>query len=91
MLKDSIRENIDADEMSHLTWHSSVRWNKQDMKILFALLAEFVSLPTVRDGPGGRHFIIVLWFQDYISARSLVQQNPKIHSIALYIYILDSC
>jgi len=83
MLKDSIRENVDASEMATILWETSLHWSNEDMK---AVLADLNNPSQIAEWIGWTPLHYCVWFQDYISARSLVQQSAKIHSTAFEPY-----
>jgi hypothetical protein len=80
MLKDGIRENVDVSEMAAILWEISLHWSNKDMK---AVLADFNSPTHIAGWTGWTPLHYCIWFQDYIAARSLVQQSAKIHLTAL--------
>jgi hypothetical protein len=83
MLKSSIRENIDATKMATILWETSLHWSNKDMK---AILADLPSPTHIAGWIGWTPLHYCVWFQDYIPARSLVQQSAIIHLMALEIY-----
>jgi hypothetical protein len=83
MLKDSIRENLDADKMTYILWETSFHRSSKDMK---AVLADFKSPKNNLEWTGWTPLHYCAWFQDYIAADSLVQQGAKLHSIALEVF-----
>ncbi|KAH7409134.1 hypothetical protein BKA64DRAFT_388235 [Cadophora sp. MPI-SDFR-AT-0126] len=82
-LKESITENIDAVAMASILAQVGEHWTRNDMKVL---LAEFGGLGTNTNWNGYTPLHYCVWFQDYITARSLVQQGAQIHSIASNIF-----
>ncbi|PMD42284.1 ankyrin [Hyaloscypha variabilis F] len=81
MLKESIRENVDVDEMAYILWGLSLRWSNKDMKVL----ADFKSPKNNLEWTEWTPLHYCVWFQDYVAAHSLVQQGAKLHSTALEI------
>lgn len=81
ILKEDVRDNIDASKMDVILWIASRRSSFETMK---KLLADLYSLCRNLERLTWTPLHYCVWFQDYTFASSLARQGVDLHSAALH-------